>query len=473
MDVDMRILVVDDDRAARRTLTRVLESIGRLEIVEGGSLEEARAYLTGESFDVAFIDLKLSDDVEDRDGLLLVHQARQLGVLPIVVTGLNDMHEMRAAMRCGAYDLLLKEDLREELVAPLIDHILARRRLEKEVLELRSRHGEVSGPVGTSPAMQRLRELVERAALSDRPVLVTGPTGAGKELTVRAIHALGAHPHAPLLDVNCGAFPEALIESQLFGHEKGAFTGAERRHDGFFAAVGNGTLFLDEIGEMPLDLQAKLLRVLESRTFRPLGSNTAREFCGRVVAATHVDLDARVEQGQFRADLYYRLNVLELHVPSLEERREDIPALVSRFASEQERPLFFTAEAIAMLQEASWPGNVRQLRNLIDRLAVFAPDGPITPELIATLTGRRRTEREAHTAITELAREILRTDEPDKLERVEQVLIDEALRLCDDNKSKAARLLGVHRKVVERRLERVQQLTRWPRTSTRRPNSST
>jgi DNA-binding NtrC family response regulator len=269
---------------------------------------------------------------------------------------------------------------------------------------------------------------------------------------VRAIHALGPHPDAPLLDLNCGAFPETLVESQLFGHERGAFTGADKKHVGFFGAAGNGTVFLDEIAELPMELQAKLLRVLESGTFRPLGSNTTCKFSGRVVTATYANVEERVEQGKFREDLFYRLNVLEVRVASLEERREDIPLLLAHFAENQPRPLVFAADALDKLQSMRWPGNVRQLRNFIDRLAVFAPEGPVTADVVDQFAGSRsKPPPPPADPVAELAREALKSDAPDKLQLVESALIEQALRLTDGNKTAAARLLGVHRKVVERR----------------------
>jgi DNA-binding NtrC family response regulator len=450
----MRILIVDDDRSARRLLVRVVEQLSDVELHEASGLEESRLVLAQHPIEVALIDLRLGSDSENRDGLQLVQEARQRGVVPLVVSGFADLLEVRAAMRVGAFDYLLKEDISAESVLPVLEELRRCRRLEKEVIELRARKNEHGpcGLVGSSTAIQRLRESIKRVALSDRPVLVTGPTGSGKELTVRAIHQLGANPEAPLLDLNCGALPATLIESQLFGHERGSFTGADRRHSGFFSVVENGTLFLDEIGEMPLDLQAKLLRVLETGTFRPLGSNANKRFAGRVVAATHVDLEARVQERRFREDLFYRLNVLEIQVPSLDDRCDDIPALVAHFVSLQGRRLSFTAEAMEKLTNARWPGNIRQLRNLVDRLAVYAPDGPVTPEVLDAVVGPSRT-RGADAAAVELAREVLRSDAPDKLKRVESILIEEALTLADGVKSKAARLLGVHRKVIERRLE--------------------
>jgi DNA-binding NtrC family response regulator len=325
------------------------------------------------------------------------------------------------------------------------------------VIALRARcAGEpgLAALVGASEPMARLRGAIQRVALSDRPVLVTGPTGSGKELVVGAIHALGAHPEEPLLDLNCGAIPEALIESQLFGHERGAFTGADRRQEGYFTAVRQGTLFLDEIAELPLSLQAKLLRVLEAGRFRPVGSTTEQRFTGRIVAATHADLEARVARGSFREDLFYRLNVLAVRIPPLEERRADIPALVAHFAGQQRRPLRFSEEAIAALCRTSWPGNVRQLRNLIDRLTVFAEDDLITPEALREPLQAGRSPSPTQGSLKDIAKAILRMPFPNKLEAIEEALIAEAMSLGGDNKSAAARLLGVHRKVVERRLDK-------------------
>jgi len=461
----MKILIVDDDRSARRALVRILVAMGDADLREAASLEEARREVAAGEIEVALIDLRLDEDGRNRDGLTLVSELRKhTNVVPIVVTASHDMAEVRTAMRLGAYDYIMKDELSDETVLPILQSLRSTRALEREVLNLRVRHGaEASaGLVGTSPAMQHLRDIIQRISLSERPALVTGPTGSGKEVVVRAIHALGRNPSEPLLDLNCAAFPAALIESQLFGHERGAFTGADRKHDGFFTAVGAGTLFLDEIAELPLDLQAKLLRVLEAHTYRPLGAANVLKFRGRVVAATHADLEERVAKGQFREDLWYRLNVLEVQVPSLEERRGDIPALVAHFAASQERPLQFTAEAMEILQMAQWPGNVRQLRNFVDRLAVFCPESLVSAESLSTVPQASRSRKSApplesvRSPLSELARAVLKMsdEEGDKLALMEQVLIQEALVLADGNKTAAARLLGVHRKVVARRADR-------------------
>ncbi|WP_394846101.1 sigma-54 dependent transcriptional regulator [Pendulispora brunnea] len=452
----MRMLVVDDDCATRRQLVYIARELPEVEVLEAASQKDAHALLERRSIDVALIDLRLdAADPDNRDGLALVREVRARAATPIVVSGSDGMHDVRQAMRFGAHDYLLKEELSSDLVLPILRRLCNQRVLEKEVITLRSKRfpSPMDSLIGPSAAMQRLRDVLQRVSLSDRPVLVTGPTGAGKELAVRAIHALGSHPDEPFLDLNCGAFPESLIESQLFGHERGAFTGADRKQQGFFTAVGRGTLFLDEIAELPLELQAKLLRVLETKTYRPVGASQTRVFEGRVIAATHADLEERVSRGLFREDLFYRLNVLEVTVPSLDERRDDIPALIAHFSAKQTQPLEFTAAAIEMLRDVPWPGNVRQLRNLVDRLAVFT-ESVVTPELIVSLAGRSKQKEGA--ALAGLIRAVLRLPDADKLQLMTTALVDEAMRLSDGNKTAAARLLGVHRKVVERCLSRTE-----------------
>jgi DNA-binding NtrC family response regulator len=305
---------------------------------------------------------------------------------------------------------------------------------------------------GSSNAMVRLSELIAKVARSQRPVLVTGPTGSGKELVVRELHRQSSRSAGPFLDLNCAAIPDSLMEAQLFGHERGAFTGADRRREGYLAAVGEGTLFLDELAELGLTLQARLLRVLETRSYRRLGSVVSEEFRGRIVAATHADLDDRVRLGSFREDLLYRLNVLVVRVPSLDERREDIPELARHFAAAQSRDLIFSADALSLLSSAPWPGNIRQLRNTIDKLAVLAEEGPVTASVLRETLGLCAAPTTTITPIDALAARILKLDVNDKIAAIRNALVLEALRQSEGNKAQAARLLGVHRKVVERRL---------------------
>jgi DNA-binding NtrC family response regulator len=453
----MKILIVDDQTSARRVLAAIVGKLGDVQIEEADSLTTARRALEERPFDVALLDLRLSTDARNRDGLVLVEEIRaRTTVVPIIVTAYQEVAEIRMAMRVGAYDYILKDDLCDELVLPVLTELRNRRRLEHEVSELRARRQDAepgtSRLVGVSPAMEQLRETIRRAALSDRPVLVNGPTGSGKELVVEALHTLGPHPDHPLLDLNCGAIPEALMESQLFGHAKGAFTGADREQQGYLTLVKRGTLFLDEVAELPPTLQAKLLRVLETSVFRPVGSPTQGRFEGRVVAATHADLAERVRAGTFREDLFYRLNVLVVRVPPLGERREDIPVLVSHFCRGQKRPLRFTQGALDILAGAAWPGQVRQLRNLVDRVAAFADDDLITAEALGPFITESPASNTNADMLQAIAQKILRLPNDNKLEAIEEALIAEAVRLSDGNKSGAARLLGMHRKAVSRRL---------------------
>jgi DNA-binding NtrC family response regulator len=310
--------------------------------------------------------------------------------------------------------------------------------------------------VGSSAVMRALHQRILRVGPSSRPVLVLGPTGCGKELCAAAIHRAGASPRAPLVDINCGALPGTLAESQLFGHERGSFTGADRYQPGFFESVGEGTLFFDEIGELPPGVQVTLLRVLETGRFRPLGAHTDLPFRGRVVAATHRDLSALVSKGVFREDLFFRLNVLVLSVPALAERREDIPALLAHFAGLQPVPLRFTSEAVEALVRAPWPGNVRQLRNVVDRLAVYLDGDLVTLDLLRT-SGALDPLPSHVQPLEQLARSIVALSLPDKLGAIERALVCEALQRAEGNKSAAARLLGIDRKAFERRLSRQEQ----------------
>jgi DNA-binding NtrC family response regulator len=449
----VHVLVVDDQRSARRLILSHLESDAAIFVHEAETDQEARRILTQSPIEIAFIDLRLSaTDPQNRDGLVFLRHLRATTTArAIVVSGYDDMPEIREAMRAGAHDYLLKSDICNELIEPIIETYRVRHRLEHEALARRTRvaEAEVTGMIGSSAAMERLRNQIGRVALSDRPVLVTGPSGTGKELAVRAIHRLGLFPDQPLVDINCGAIPENLIEAQLFGYEKGAFTGAAARTNGYLATVEQGTLFLDEIGELALPLQTKLLRVLETRRFRRVGSTSEELFSGRVIAATHAALHERVQAHTFREDLFHRLDVLRLAVPALSERREDIPALVHHFAQNLQRPLHFTSEAIASLRAAEWPGNVRQLRNLIDRVAVFCDE-----ETISAATVREFLAPEGVPdlqSLRSLATRLLKTlPDTNKLELVQSALIHQALELTHGNKSAAARLLGVHRKLVER-----------------------
>lgn len=304
--------------------------------------------------------------------------------------------------------------------------------------------------IGSSAAFKQLLRLVDRVAPSQQTILICGPTGCGKEVIAQLIHQRSKNPSAPFIDLNCGAIPEHLVEAELFGHVKGAFTGASGDRRGHLEMVGNGTLFLDEIGEMPLSVQPKLLRALETRTFRPIGSSDLRHFKGRVVAATHRNLLAQVKSGVFREDLYYRLGVITLDIPALSQRREDIPALIDYFSALQTHPLVFNSHAMSYLQQYPWPGNVRELRNLVDRLAALSDSHLITREVLDTFMPSSQLEVKVSSDL--LADAMLALPGLDKLVAVEQLLIDRALQRTSGNKTAAAQLLGISRKSVERRI---------------------
>lgn len=456
----MNILIVDDQASARRILQSLLREATEVTLFEADSLESARAILSSRQIDVALVDIRLKDDTRNRDGQILVKEINQSKTtLAIVVSSLSEMEEIREAMRNGAHDYIIKDALSKEMIVPVIENLRNHNQLENEVRQLRareSRHQFSELVLGTSRVMADLFTLIKRVALSDRPVLVTGPTGSGKEVVVKCIHRLGPHPESPLLDINCGAIPENLIESQLFGHEKGAFTGAVNKQDGYFSSVKDGTLFLDEIAEMPLSLQPGLLRVLETRAFRPLGAAKKLQFNGRIVAATHADLEQNVRNKTFREDLFYRLNVFILNVPALSEHLEDIPAFVARFASDQPRKMQFTDGAIAELMKVEWPGNVRQLRTVIDRVAVLCDDNPVREDtirqFISTQAGNESDVLDA------VAGTLLRMDlgeETDRLTALENAVITRAMKESSGNKTAAARLLGVNRKIIERRQQKI------------------
>ena len=315
--------------------------------------------------------------------------------------------------------------------------------------------------IGAAPAFRQLVRMIDRVAPTDHTLLIFGPTGSGKELVARRVHARSLHQDQPFVDVNCGAIPENLIEAELFGHVKGAFTGAGENRQGLFQQVGKGTLLLDEIGELPLALQPKLLRVLETRTFRPVGSSTSLRFEGRVVASTHRDLRELARDGRFREDLFYRLAVFVLAVPGLEQRVEDIPALVAQFASQHARRLEFSPAAIRRLSQHSWPGHIRQLRNMISQLSVLAESTMID---VDTLEPFLANEAAGPVSRASLADMLLQLEGRDKLSVAEDLLIDRALERTAGNKSAAATLLGVGRKTVERRLKSREEHHREART---------
>ncbi len=458
----MKVLVVDDQRSARRVLKNMLLRMADTEVLEADDAADAIRITRGQRPDLLLVDIRLSEDPRDREGLELVSRLREEGdPTPVVmVTGLTEVTEIREAMRRGAQDYVFKDELAPEMLLPIIETHKKQRELEKQVDTLQQRVEKswgLSAIVGSSPAMDRLRRTVKRLAPSDCNILIRGHTGTGKELVANALHQLSDRRQAPMVPVNCSTLPGTLIESLIFGHVRGAFTGADRRMHGQLELAGDGTLLLDEIAEMPVELQAKLLRVLEDRKFRPLGSEEEIPLRARVLAATHADVEERIEAQQFREDLFFRLNVVTIHVPTLTEHQEDIPELLAHFASEFERPLRFTQDAVDWLAARRWPGNVRELRNVVVRLAWMADDDTIDTGILDQLV-QDVPGKDVAAEVDRIARSLLSL--PDrlgsKLEVIERAVLHHAIEACGGNKSAAARLVGVHRKALERRWDRLE-----------------
>ena len=457
----MKILIIDDQRSARRVLKQILSELKYAEIVEAESLDSAKAALEAHEIDLMLVDVRLSENSTDRGGLELLAWARETGrsTPAVMVTASTELAEIREAMRRGAQDYVLKDELSSEMLLPIVEGMHERIHLKGEVLRLRQRVHKSWGTaalVGSSPAMARVRRLVERVADADAPVLIKGETGAGKELVARALHETSVRSDRPFLAVNCSALPGTLIESMIFGHERGAFTGADRRVRGHLELAGEGTILLDEIAEMPPELQAKLLRVLEDRRYRPLGSETELPLRARVLAATHVDIEERIHERRFREDLYFRLNVVCVDVPALSERLEDIPELLESFMADIPRKLVFSPGALAWIQHRQWPGNVRELRNAVERLALLSDSDRIETAALDDIVGMQALGS-ASREVDTLAKSILALPVKlgSKLDVIERAVLHHAIETCGGNKSAAARLIGVDRKALERKWDRL------------------
>jgi DNA-binding NtrC family response regulator len=467
----MRILVIDDQRSARQVLRNILADLDGVEISEAGSLEEACNLVQTTEPDLMLVDIRLSPQPTDRGGLELLRfvQQKGLAIPAVMVTGSTELHEIREAMRLGAKDYVLKDELCPEMLLPIVQGLRERMVLAGEVRRLHEqvdRTWGLAALVGSSPQMQRVRHLIERVADSDAPVFIRGETGTGKELVARALHNLGPRHDEPFLAVNCSALPGTLIESLIFGHVKGAFTGADRRVRGHFEVAGSGTVLLDEIAEMPGELQAKLLRVLEDRRFRPLGAEIELPLRARVLASTNVDLDHRMADGRFREDLYYRLNVVSIVLPSLAERGGDIVELLSTFTQELPRKLRFTSEAVEWLRGRRWAGNVRELRNLVERIGLLAESDEVDVAALTELVEHdsSRTAREVEKIVQAILTLPMHTGS--KLDFIERAVLHHAIETSAGNKSAAARMMGVDRRALDRRLRRIADETPQPTDET-------
>jgi DNA-binding NtrC family response regulator len=435
------VLVVDDDDSLRTTVTEVLSAHGYQAVACRGA-EDALERLQSEGADVVVSDLRMPGM---KGEVLLQEVRRNFPAVPVIaVTAFGSVQDAMELTRAGAADYLEKP-FRTQALLDALERALRESAVVREQARLTREGGShLEEMVGTSAPMRALFGRIGRVALSAAPVLVTGESGTGKELVARAVHR--ASGRSEILAVNCGAIPDQLLESELFGHVKGAFTGAGSDKLGLFHAAHGGTLFLDEIGELPLALQPKLLRAIETGEVRRVGEVRSRRLDVRIVAATHRELEAEVEEGRFREDLYWRLRVLHLEIPPLRERPEDVPALVEgylqRARARGRRSV--SPEAMAVLADYDWPGNVRQLLNTLESVLVFTPGHEIGPDdlppEIRRATGNRAVVRSA--AERELT-----------LGELERDYIFEVLRRTGGNKTRAAEMLGLPRRTLYRRLD--------------------
>jgi len=442
----MRILLADDDKSLRRVLQFKLEKKGHvITAVDDG--RSALDKLERDHWDIVVSDIRMPNI----DGIELLERARKLhpNLKVILITAHATVTQAVQAVKLGAFDYVTKPFEDDELFTA-IDKAAAFQSLENEnrVLRGRLRQSERTGRlIGVSRPFKDLTRMIDRIAATDATVLLTGPSGTGKELVARSIHTKSNRADREFIAVNCGAIPRELVESELFGHMKGAFTGAIRDKKGKFHLAHGGTILLDEVGELPIDVQVKLLRVLQERVIEPVGSEAVIEIDVRVIAATNVDLQARVAEGNFRDDLFYRLNVIPIAVPSLAERKEDIPLLVREFVQRAAggEGVSVSSELMARLRGFSWPGNIRELENVIERMVILRTKDELTPadlpaDFEATAgvpAGRGRGE---HLTFHE----------------AEERLVRDALERCAWNKSKAARYLKVPRHVLLYRMKKYQ-----------------
>jgi len=448
------ILVVDDERSLREFLSICLSRAGH-KVMAADDPNVALRTLAAQPIDLVVTDLKMPGAM-DGLGLLDEVKKRSPEVQVIVMTAFASTETAIAALKRGAYDYLTKPFKVDEIQV-VVERALERQALVRDNAALRSKMQDaykLASLLGRSGPMQRVFDLIRKIAPTKTNVLITGESGTGKELVARALHAEGQRSGKPFVAVNCGAIPDTLIESELFGHVKGAFTGAASSKEGLFAAAAGGTLFLDEIAELPMAMQVKLLRALQERKVKPVGGNEERSVDVRVVAATNRDLDAEVAQGGFRQDLYYRLNVIQVHLPPLRQRREDIPLLVEhfvkRYAAELgKRMTGVSPEALATLCAYDYPGNVRQLENIVERAVTLEPSPLIQKTALPDFGSRAA----ANAPTVDLPPEGIELDRI--IAEYEREIVTRALKQVGGVRKEAARLLGITFRSLRYRLEKL------------------
>jgi DNA-binding NtrC family response regulator len=441
----LNLVIIDDERSIRDACREVAQSLGFCAFV-ADSAEHAYRIIETHSADVVLLDLKLPG----RDGLDALQEikSRRPDAVVVVVTGYATVQSAVQAMKSGAYDYVTKPFSVEELKL-LLERVAGHLKLKTENRMLRekvkSKHG-FGGIIGRAPEMDKLYRIIAKAAQSSHPVLILGESGTGKELVARSIHFSGPFQDKPFIPVDCGSLVPTLIESELFGYVKGAFTGAQQSKEGLLAIAEGGTVFLDEIGELPVDLQAKLLRAIQEKEIRPIGSTKRSSINVRILAATNRDLEQAVAQGTFRRDLYFRLNVLSLRIPPLRERRQDIPLLVEHFLERLNRSTGQTHSisdaAMKALLAYDWPGNVRQLENCLERGCALSTG----PNLQIADLPSSITETSTHVTVAGNTKIL-------PMAEVERQTILGAIQQLNGDKLLAARLLGIGKTTLYRKLK--------------------
>ena len=440
------ILLVDDEPAFQRLGGAWLRGLGHT-VTVAGSAAEAQARYADSQPDLVLLDLSMPPQMDPLAGIALI-----AGFLPtpvVVLTGHASHDIALKATEAGAWDFIAKP-IDPDMLRFVVDRALRKAALDRELRTLRDQvAADDLGLLGRSEAVVRLRAMVRRLGPSMVSVLVLGPTGTGKELVARALHACSPRAAGPFLPIHCGALPASLLESELFGHLKGSFTGATRDQPGLIETAHRGTLLLDEVGEMPLPMQVKLLRFLQEGTFLPVGGRVAKRADVRIVAATHRDLEAMVADGSFREDLFYRLKGMVLRTPALAERPDDITLLASVFLRRADARAVLTPDAAEWLRKRAWPGNVRELRAMIEAAAALAGPGsePVDAGLLRFAAGELdECPAPADTAPSTLA---------DAIEEIERRMLSEALAASGGNQSEAARVLGLSRVGLIKKVSRL------------------
>lgn len=438
------VLIVEDEELMRSILRQLIEGEG-YRVFTADSTESALAVFSSNRIDVTLTDIKMSG----RDGLALLDQIKAADeeAIVIIMTAYSSVDTAVAALRKGAYDYITKPFVNDDLIQT-VRNALSHRRLFQENRYLRRelrRQRADAEIIGQSEAIRAVFDLVEKVSSTSANVLIEGESGTGKELVARAIHFQSDRADKPFLAINCGALPESLLESELFGHVKGSFTGAVADKIGYFRSAAGGTLFLDEVGDMPPALQVKLLRALQEREVTPIGSSVPVRFDARIIAATNKRLETEMAEGRFREDLYYRLNVVEIDVPPLRERREDIPVLVEHFISSSARRQGIVEKEVStaakeLFNNYDWPGNVRELEHVIERALILSGDQIDVNDLPVKLTGN------TFSAAGD--------DKFKSLDQVEREYILEVLESVSQDKAVAAKILGIDLSTLYRKLKR-------------------